>query len=135
MLSRCNKIKVLTLEARFISIDSLKMIRQYLNLALEELTLGYCGGFSTKFYGFLELNDLGELKSMYDFGELKSMSRLKILNLYVRKGFKDHKEEIQNLRKHLPHQMIRTFYEGCFYSLENGAYLWGIQQLRGPNFT
>ena len=30
---------------------------------------------------------------------------------------------------------LREFYEGCFYSLENRTYLWGIQQLRGPNFT
>ena len=119
MLSRCNKIKVLTLEILFISI--MKTIRQYLNLALEELTLGcYCGGFSTKLTSFLEL---------------KSMPRLKILNVYIRKGSDDCKEEIQNLRQHLPHLMIRTFYEGRFYSLENGAYLWGIQQLRGPNFT
>jgi hypothetical protein len=119
MLTRCNKIKVLTLEALFISDDSLKTIRQYLNLALEELTFGHCGGFSTKFPSFLKL---------------KSMPRLKILNIYIRKGSDDRKEEIQNLRQHLPHLIIRTFYEGCFYSLENRAYLWGIQQLRGPLF-
>ena len=126
MLSRCNKIKVLTLEALFIFEDSLKTIGQHLNLTLEELTLGYrhCG--QQKFNNFLEL---------------KSMPRLKILNVYnihwkIKNVYRTMVyEEIQNLRQHLPHLMIRTFYEGCFYSLENGAYLWGIQQLCGPNFT
>ena len=68
--------------------------------------------------------------------ELKVMPRLKTLNVYFRKGSNDRKrkEEIQNLRQHLPHLTIRTFYEGCFYSLENRAYLWGIQQLQGPQF-
>ena len=73
MLTRCNKIKVLTLEALFLSIiDSMKTIRQYSN-TLEELTLGYGGGFSTKFTSFLEL---------------KSMPRLKILNLCYNKDDK-----------------------------------------------
>ena len=126
MLSRCNKIKVLTLEALFIYDDSLKTIGQYLNLTLEELTLGYrhCG--QQKFNNFLEL---------------KSMPKLKILNVYniqwkIKNVYRTRLyEEIQNLRQNLPHLMIRTFYEGCFYSLKNGAYLYGIQQLCGPKFT
>ena len=66
LLSRCNKIKVLILEATSNgSDDSLKSIRQYLNHTLEE--------FSMAFYGFLGFT--GVL-------ELKSMPRLKILNLY-----------------------------------------------------
>jgi hypothetical protein len=119
MLSRCNKIKLLTLEAVFISDESLKTIGQYLNLALRELTLGYHSSRKLFTHGFLEL---------------KFMPRLKILNIYIRRALNDCNKEIQNLRQHLPHLMIRTFYEGCFYSLENGAYLWGIQQLRGPQF-
>ena len=117
MLSRCNKIKALTLEALFIFEDSLTTIGQHLNLTLEELTLGYrhCG--EQKFNNFLEL---------------KSMPRLKILNIYNKTVLDG---EIQNLRQHLPHLMIRTFYEGCYKTLENGAYLWGIHQLCGPNFT
>ena len=119
MLSRSNKIKLLTLEASYISDESLKTIGQYLNLALRELTLGYHSSRKLFTHGFLEL---------------KFMPRLKILNIYIRRALNDCNKEIQNLRQHLPHLMIRTFYEGCFYSLENGAYLWGIQQLRGPQF-
>ena len=88
MLTRCNKIKVLTLEALFLSDDSLKTIRQNLNLTLEELTLGY--------------SHCNPAQQFTSFLDLKSMPRLKILNLYNGTD-----EEIQNLRQHLPHLMIR----------------------------
>ena len=93
MLSRCNKIKVLTLEALFISENPLKMIRQHLNLTLEELSLGCYGQ-----------------EQLTSFLELKSMPRLKILHLHIRYPIRSElDEEIQNLRQHLPHLMIRTF--------------------------
>ena len=93
ILLRCNKIKVLILEATSNgSDDSLKSIRQYLNHTLEE--------FSMAFYGFLGFT--GVL-------ELKSMPRLKILNLYCIS--KEDDKEVQNLRQHLPHLMIRTFFD------------------------
>ena len=85
LLRRCNKIKVLSLEAT--TDDSLKNIRQCLNLTLEELSLGLDNEFSST--GFLEL---------------KSMPKLKVLNLYLET---DDGEEIQNIRKHLPHLMIQ----------------------------
>ena len=90
LVSRCNKIKVLNLEATLITNDSLKTMRQYLNLTLEELSLTYhvFGDFT-------------------DFLEVKSMPRLKILNLYCDK---EDNNQIQNLRQHLPHLMIRTFF-------------------------
>ena len=90
------------------------MSRQHLNLTLEELSLGYrhCKQQHTNIL------------------ELKSMPRLKILNVCNKTVLED---EIQNLRKHLPHLIIRTFYEGVLYSLENRANLWGIQQLCGPH--
>ena len=93
LLSRCSKIKVLSLEASiddsFLTIDSFKNIRQYLNHTLEELSVSY--------YGYKPFNSVIELKSM---------PRLKILNLYYKK--KD-EEEIQILKQHLPHLMIRKF--------------------------
>ena len=85
LLRRCNKIKVLSLEAT--TEDSLKNIRQCLNLTLEELSLGLDNDFSST--GFLEL---------------KSMPKLKVLNLCLET---DDGEEIQNIRKHLPHLMIQ----------------------------
>ena len=85
LLRRCNKIKVLSLEAT--TDDSLKTIRQCLNLTLEELSLGLDNDFSST--GFLEL---------------KSMPKLKVLNLILET---DDGEEIQNIRKHLPHLMIQ----------------------------
>ena len=88
MLSRCNKIKVLTLQALFLSDDSLKTIRQNLNLTLEELTLGY--------------SHCNPAQQFTSFLDLKSIPRLKILNIYNGTD-----EEIQNLRQHLPHLMIR----------------------------
>ena len=87
LLSRCNKIKVLILEATILTNNSLKTIRQYLNLTLEKLSWAYYWTFP----GFLEL---------------KSMPKLKILKLYTSKGEDD--KRIQNLRQHLPHLMIST---------------------------
>ena len=85
LLRRCNKIKVLSLEAT--TDDSLKNIRQCLNLTLEELSLGLDNDFSST--GILEL---------------RSMPKLKVLNLYLET---DDGEEIQNIRKHLPHLVIQ----------------------------
>ena len=97
MLSRCNKIKVLTLEGTPITSNSLKTIRRCLNLTLEELTLGYCGSFNLCFL------------------ELKTMSRLKILNLYYGYNNSTYIEtegkKVQNLRQQLPHLTIRTFFD------------------------
>ena len=90
LLRRCNKIKALHLEAMLISDESLTIIRHYLNLTLEELSLAdnkYIHGT-----GFLEL---------------KSMPILKSLNLC---NNKEGCKEIQDLRQHLPHLMIRTSY-------------------------
>jgi hypothetical protein len=87
LLSRCNKVKVLILEATLITEDSLKTIRQYLNPTLEELRLSYYWPVTSVL-------------------ELKSMPRLQILDLVTTK--RDEKK-IQNLRKHLPHLMIRSF--------------------------
>ena len=87
LLSRCNKIKILSLEATFITENSLTYIRRYLNLTLEELSLGENKIIGT---GFLQL---------------KFMPRLKILNLY------DEIEDftkIQYLRQQLPHLTIHT---------------------------
>ena len=87
MLNRCNKIKLLTLDTKFITDDSLETIRQCLNLTLEELTLANYGSFHLRLH------------------KLKSMSRLKILNLHN----KTEDKRVQNLRQQLPHLMIRTF--------------------------
>ena len=93
LLSRCNKIKTLTLAAYLISDDSLTYIKQYLNLTLEELSLIDCGT------GYENNNHI----SFAGFLELKSIPRLKVLNLYHRKY---DCEEIQNLRQLLPHIKI-----------------------------
>jgi hypothetical protein len=85
LLNRCNKIKTLSLEATWITDDSLSSIRQCLNHTLEELSLG----------PFDEISDPG-------FLELKSMPRLKILKLYYKEKYynKDDGEVIQrNLRQ------------------------------------
>ena len=58
LLSRCNKVKVLILEATLITEDSLKTIRQYLNLTLEELSLAY----------YWTVTSVLELKSISNFG-------------------------------------------------------------------
>ena len=92
LLSRCNNIKVLSLEPSLISDDSLQHIRQHLNLTLEELNLGctvHNPHNNISFTGLLQLN---------------SMQRLQILNLYYEK---DDSDEIQNLRQHLPQLKIK----------------------------
>ena len=89
MLSRCSKIKILTLEATFMTNDSLKTIRQCLNLTLKELTLANYGSFHLSLH------------------KLKSMSRLKIVNLHN----KTEDKKVQDLRQQLPHLMIRTFFD------------------------
>ena len=86
LLNRCNKIKILSLEATLITDDALTNIRRYLNLTLEELSLGENKISAT---GFLQL---------------KFMPRLKILNL--NDDIEDFKK-IQNLRQYLPHLTIR----------------------------
>ena len=88
MLNRCNKIKLLTLDTKFITDDSLETIRQCLNLTLEELTLANYGSFH------------------FCLQKLKSMSTLKVLNLHN----KTEDKKVQNLRQQLPHLMIRTFF-------------------------
>ena len=93
LLSRCDKIKTLNLEAYFMSDVSLTYIRKYLNFTLEELSLvddgtGTEDGNDITFTGFLEL---------------KSMPKLKVLYLYHEKF---DCEKIQNLRQHLPHMKI-----------------------------
>jgi hypothetical protein len=90
LLSRCNKIKALSLEHTVITSELLTNIRQRLNLTLEELSFKQTRPLNMSFKGFLEL---------------KSMPRLKILNLYYQK---DDCNEIQNLRQHLPHLMIKS---------------------------
>ena len=102
LLSRCNKIKALSLEASRMTDSSLTYIRQYLNLTLEELSLvddaganaspgpGAAFGYGITFTGFLEL---------------KSMPKLKILNLYNEKD-----DCAMNLRQHLPHVKISSLY-------------------------
>ena len=90
LLARCNKIKAFSLEATWITDKSLKNIGQYLNLTLEELSLGR----------FFLLHSIDV--SLTGFFALESMPRLKILNVYYEKNDK----EIQNLRQHLPHLTI-----------------------------
>ena len=92
LLSRCNKIKVLILDVTLISTVSLKTIRQYLNLTLEELSLV----------------DFDEI-DYKDFLELKSMPRLKMMKLKWGRRRYDDIVEIQNLnhlRRLLPHIKI-----------------------------
>ena len=87
LLNRCNKIKILSLEATLITDDALTNIRRYLSLTLEKLSLGENKISST---GFLQL---------------KFMPRLKFLDL--NDDIEDFKK-IQNLRQYLPHLTIRT---------------------------
>ena len=96
LLCRCNKIKVLTLEETDVTSNSLKTIRKYLNLTLEELSLDF------------GINNMNGYNIFNSFLELKSMPRLKTLNLYNKRE-KDW--EIQNLKQHLPHLRIRTWSE------------------------
>ena len=65
LLSRCNKIKTLSLNAYWLTDDSLTYIRDYLNLTLEEL----------------RLTDINDEISFNGFLELKSIARHEILNL------------------------------------------------------
>ena len=114
LLRRCNKIKELSLEATWLTDNSLKNIRQYLNLTLEELSLGPDDrdAISMEHYErfFLNTNTIHWRQanppriSFTGFLELKFMPRLKILNLYYQK---DDGEKIQNLRQHLPNLMIK----------------------------
>ena len=94
LLSRCTKIKALGLEARCITDNSIKNIKKHLNLTLEELSLGRT----------VVRNPLNIEISFNGFLELKSMQRLKFLNIYYRN---DDDEEIQNLRQHLPHLIVK----------------------------
>jgi hypothetical protein len=95
LLSRCNKIKALSLEHTEMTDELLTNIRQRLNLTLEELSCRQTIPLNISFRGFLEL---------------KSMPRLKILNLYYNSCYEEYdEEEIQNLRQHLPHLMIKCF--------------------------
>ena len=87
LLGRCNKVKAISLEATWITDDSLKNIRQHSFHTLEELSLG-----RTFWYPNIAI-------SLTGFLALKSMPRLKILNVYYQNNVK----EIQNLRRHLPH--------------------------------
>ena len=87
-------IKVLILRGTLLTSDSLETIRKYLNLNLEELSLAYYEYVC--FTGIIELT---------------SMSRLRILNLYETKCISSKGEESQNIRQHLPHIMIRTFFD------------------------
>ena len=96
LLRRCNKIKVLNLDATLLSTDSLSSITYYLNLTLEELSLGYCN------YKLFKPNLI----------RLKSMPRLKILNLYNKKEEDLDEVEIHHLtrlRQLLPYLIIRLF--------------------------
>ena len=105
LLGRCNKIKAFSLEATWISDDSLKNIRQHLFRTLEELSLG-----RTFRYPNIAI-------SLTGFLALKSMRRLKILNVYYQKN----RKEIQNLRRHLPHLNLSRLW-GEWLSMIGGGY-------------
>ena len=90
LLSRCNKIQALNLEATQITDDSFINIKKHLNLTLEELSMSISRNEFISFYGLLEL---------------KSMPRLKILNLDYENG---DDEKIQILRQHLSHLIIKV---------------------------
>ena len=105
LLARCNKIKVFSLEATWITDNSLKNIRQHLFLTLEELSLG-----RTFRYPNIAI-------SLTGFLLLKYMPRLKILNVYYQKNGK----EIQSLRRHLPHLNLSRLW-GEWLSMIGGGY-------------
>ena len=97
LLSRCNKIEVLSLIETFINDDTITHIRQYLSLTLEEMSLSpYEGGIS-----------------YIDCVGLKYMRRLKTLNFVYCK--KKDEEEIQWVRQFLPHLMIKTSFEEGYW--------------------
>ena len=110
LLSRCNEIKALSIEATWITDDSLKTIRQQLNLTLEELSFGPDDRDTINLEPYVKDKVIHSRQanppriSFAGFLELKSMPRLKILNLYYKK---DDSEEIQNLRQHLPNLIIK----------------------------
>ena len=89
----------MTLEPNLITDDSLTNIRECLNLTLEELSLGTAGFASSIFR-----NTNNSPISFTGFLQLKAMPRLKTLNLHYKK---DDGKEIQDLRQHLPHLMVK----------------------------
>ena len=105
-----NDIKALSLEATWITDNSLKTIKQHLNLTLEELSLGPDDRDTISLEPYVRdmVIDFRQANppriSFAGFVELKSMPRLEILNLYFKK---DDSKEIQNLRQHLPNLMIK----------------------------
>ena len=105
LLSRCNKIKALSLDTYSITDNSLTYIRQYLYLTLQELSLvdhhPGCHHLSLMFDG--TQRPPKQRFSFTSFLELKSMQKLEKINLY---NNKDDDVEIQNLRQHLPHIKI-----------------------------
>ena len=114
LLNRCKNIKALTLEATWITDDSLKNIRKHLNLTLEELSLGPNDDslLSLEFdpidrYAVKDFREDWEANppniSLIGYLELKFMPKLRILNLYYEKD----SEEIQGLREHLPNLTIK----------------------------
>ena len=111
LLSRCNKIKALTLEATWIYDHSLQNDKQRLNLTLEELSLRPNDDGLSSLHSIDRGTIINHRRAILPridsirFLELKSMPRLKILNLYYQK---DDCNEIQNLRQHLPHLMIKS---------------------------
>ena len=110
LLSRCNEIKALSLEATWMHDDSLRNIRQHLYLTLEELSLGPDDRDTISLEPY-EREMVIHSRQAYPprisfagFLELKSMPRLEILNLYYKN---DDSEEIQKLRQRLPNLMIK----------------------------
>ena len=97
LLSRCNKIKALSLPGMWHPNVALQTIRHYLNHTLEELNLTANKNISGT--GILEL---------------KSMPRLKCLNLLFKGDFKEAPQmqglgmACQNLIQHLPQLKITT---------------------------
>ena len=91
LLSRCKKLEKLSLQSIWLTDESLRNISYYLNLTLEELS--FIASQYTTVTGLLEF---------------KSMPRLKRLNFYNHR--EEVCEEIQKLRQHIPHLMIRTSY-------------------------
>ena len=96
LLSRCNKIKALSLKAVWISDISLTYIRHYLNHTLEELSL-----------------TANKIISETGILELKSMPRLRSLKLLYKEDWTEAQKRgldmiCQHLRQYLPHLTITT---------------------------
>ena len=110
LLSRCNEIKALSLEATWMSDITLRYIIQHLNLTLEELSLGPDDRDTISLEPYVRDMVIHSRQanppriSFAGFLELKSMPRLEILNLYYKK---DDSEYIQDLRQRLPNLMIK----------------------------